>query len=813
MSPRQFISCLLSLLLTLTAHAQRPGAPSGAGNGVIGIVVDADSNEPLEYATVALLNAMDSALITGLVTNASGEFRLRAKQGDYWVKIDFIGYQTKWIENVSISQGMPVQLGIIELQVDANLLEEVKVIGERSTVTFELDKKVFTVGKDIAHTGNDATEVLDNIPSVSVDIEGNISLRGSSGVRILIDGKESGISPLTRLRSIPAGSVEKVEVITNPSARYDAEGMTGIINVILKKDEQKGFNASLNASTGVPASQGTSVNLNFRRDRVNWFGNIGGYYRKRPGSGDLYSNRYASSLPITTLDRNFDRGGLSGNVRAGLDYFITDKAQLTGSFNFGLGDENNNSELDYRFYDAAENLVSASFREEDEEENERQQAYELNFNKQYASRKHTLKATVQWEEDSEDENSDLLTRDYNLPELSLDNATAFSERSRNDEGQDELLLQTDFVKPFGENGKIELGGKGTFRNIVNDYLVEEFVNSNWQPLDDLSNVFEYDENITALYAQYGNKIGKLGYQMGVRSENTDIVTLLRATDEENERSYFRLFPSAFLSYEVGENNALQLSYSYRMRRPRFWHLNPFFTYSDSQNRFSGNPNLDPEFTHAVEFGLLQQFKSITLNSSVYYRNTIDVIQRISTLIDTDITLTQPVNLGKQNSYGAEFIFTGDISNNLRADLSANFYSFNTKGNESNNDLDAEGFSWMSRLSTRYRINSEFDTQLRAFYRAPSNTTQGRREGILSADFSASKDVLKGKGTVTLSIRDLFNSRKRVFEQDTPEFFRSGEFQWRSRLARLGFNYRINQKKQRQRENRNGGVEGESGGEY
>ncbi len=814
------VSLVVSLATTLYSQQRgnRPGGGPGGQPGFTGVggsVIDGDTETPLEYATVALLNPVDSSVVNGSVTNDKGRFRVEAGSGEYLLKVDYIAYRTVFVNNITVANSKPTMMGRIALYPDANLLEGVEVIGEKSTISFELDKKVFTVGQDLANTGSDATEVLDNIPSVAVDVEGNVSLRGSSGVRILIDGKESGISPMTRLRSLPAGSVEKVEIITNPSAKYDAEGMTGIINVIIRKEEQKGFNAALNANTGIPDNYGASVNLNFRKKHINWFANLGGNYRGRPGSGNLYSNRYgAADNPISILDRQFNRGGLSGNVKAGLDYYISPKTQLTGSFEFGLGDDNNDSELFYKYYNTGEELTDAKLREEDESERERQQSYELNFDKQFTdNRQHKLRATIKWEEDSENENSDLLTRFYQLPQFELDNSTSFMERSRNEEGQNELLLQADFTKPFSENGKLEIGGKATFRDIKNDYLVEEFAGNQWQVLDQLSNIFDYNEDISALYAQYGNKTGKLGYQFGLRGENTSLTTLLETTNEKNARDYFKIFPSAFLSFDLGQSNALQLSYSYRTRRPRFWDLNPFFTYSDSENRFSGNPNLDPEYTNSFEFGHLKEFERLTLNTSLYYRHTEDVIQRISKLITTDVTLTQPVNLGKQNSYGAEIIFSGDITNKLRSDLSANFYSFKTLGNTDNEDLDAEGFSWQSRLNTRYKITNDFDAQLRANYRAPRNSAQGRRKGMLSTDLSASKDAFKGKGTFTLSIRDIFNTRKRRFEQETDDFLRYGEFQWRGRSATVGFNYRINQKKQRQRQGGPGDFDGEGGGEY
>jgi outer membrane receptor protein involved in Fe transport len=371
------------------------------------------------------------------------------------------------------------------------------------------------------------------------------------------------------------------------------------------------------------------------------------------------------------------------------------------------------------------------------------------------------------------------------------------------------------VQPLGNNRKIELGTRNSIRRIGNDYLVEEFGNGMWNRLGELSNNFNYEENIYAVYAIYADKLDKWSYQIGVRGEQSHVLTQLLETQEDNDRSYLNLFPSGHLNYEINKGNALQWSYSRRISRPRFWYLNPFFTFSNNRNIWGGNPNLDPEFTDSYEMGYLRYWDKATLGSSLYYRHTTGVIERIARIAEDGITTrTQPENLSTQNSYGLEFTGSVDINKWWRLDGSLNLFSQKTKGQVDDIILEAQAFSFQNRLSSKIKFWKDAEFQTRLWYRAPETRPQGKRKSMYSLDLGFSKDIMKKKATLTLSVQDLLNTRKYRSETFADGFYSDSEYQRRAGQTTLSFNYRINQKKQRQRGDRGeGGEGGDFGGEF
>jgi len=792
---------LLSLLFLLVVPLLGILAQQGPPSGIFGKVIDATSETPLPYATVALLNASDSTLIAGTVTDEDGRFSIDAAAGTYILKVDFISHQNTFRNLEAYSGGEPFRVGTIALQEDAAQLEAVEVVGEKSELEFSLDKKIYTVGKDITAVGSNAIEVLDNVPSVTTDIDGNVSLRGSGGVQILINGKPSGLTGLgttNALRNLPSGNIERVEVITNPSARYDAEGQVGIINIVLKKQRESGFNASIDLNGGLPGSYGAAANLNYRTNKVNLFSTLGGRFRRGPGGGFVFYDYFTpvNGVESSRNDRDHERGGLGLNTRLGLEYFITEKNSLTGSFNFGKGDENNDASVLYTDFDASNNILAEILRTDDESEQEEDLSYSINFTRDIDKKKgKKLNFDMRYATTGEQELSDLLeTR------LSGTNSEAAPrQRSTNDENQDEYLFQFDWVNPFSKTKKFELGSRATFRTIDNDFLVEQINTGGiFEPLENLSNDFKYDENIAATYAQYADEKGKISYQLGLRGEYTDVTTLLIQSDERNQRDYFNLFPSAFLTYKLPNENAFQLSYSRRLRRPRFFDLNPFLTFSDSRRRFAGNPNLDPEFTNSMELGYLKEWEKTVFNASVYYRHTDDVIQRITQRIDSITFVSKPENLNQRDAGGLELIGSSDLTKWLRVDGNFNLFYYQEDGQNLGETFTSEDVSWFTRFNSRFKIANRVNGQLSVNHRAGRQTTQGNQNSVTSANVGLSSEILKKQGTVSLNVRDLFNSRKRVYEQFGDDFFSNGEFQWRARTTTLSFNYRINQQNRQRR---------------
>ena len=796
----------------------QPNSVDPAPKGKIkGQIVDQMAQSPLEFATISVMNKVDSSIVTGGISDMGGQFEVDVPFGQYFLKVEFIAYAPKEISEVNITKNTPtVDLGKIELSTDAQVLNTVEVRAEKSQLEMSFDKKVFNVGKDLATTSGTAEQVLDNIPSVTVDVEGTVSLRGSQGVRILVNGKPSGLVGLrgaNGLKSIPSNLIDKVEIITNPSARYEAEGMTGIINIILKKDRRKGLNGSIDVSGGLPENYGGAINLNFRKNKLNFFTNIGANYRASPGFRNYYQEFTEDGIK-TIVDQTGDRNrrDFSQSFRFGADYYFNERNILTTSFLYRASKGDHTSSNIYNNYLGTfepSNLTSIRVRQEVQDEDEPNLEYALNYRRTYEQKGKELKATIQYQDSKEDAFSDFVESFSSAEFTPL--REDLLQRASNDEGEASVLAQLDFIQPIGKDGKFEIGYRGSFRRIQNDYLVEEFNDFAWEADPGLSNNFNYDEDIHAAYLSVANKLGKFSYQVGLRAEHSEVLTELLQTNEINDRSYTNLFPSAFLGYEFKGENSIQISYSRRLRRPRFWDLNPFFTFSDSRNIFRGNPNLDPEFTHSFELSHIKYFDKTTITSSVYYRHSTGVITRILSLIEDDgelITVRQPENLSVEDSYGLEFILSSDITKWWRMNADVNFFRSIIDGSNIDQSFSAETYSLSGRINSRVTIQKTIDVQVSASYRAPRNTPQGKRLSSGSIDLGASKDIIGNKGTLTLSVRDLFNMRRYRFENFGDTFLSFGDSQWRARQTRLTFNYRINQ--QKKRGGRRGGFGGGEG---
>ncbi len=826
---KHIFTILLFIGIIQSTNAQRP--PGGGGRGgwdpsqmpdieIKGQVLDEATQEGLEFATIAIYSKKDSSVTGGAITDMEGKFVVKTKPGKLYAVVEFLGYEKQVVDPIPIdrekmkSGDRSVDLGTIVLNASGVLMEEVEIRAEKSETQFSLDKKVFNVGKDLANKGGTAEEILDNVPSVTVDVEGNVSLRGREGVRILIDGKPSGLTTgeTSSLRQIPANMIDKVEVITNPSARYEAEGMAGIINVVLKKDKRSGFNGSFDVTGGLPAVAGLGANLNYRKGKINWFANYGLNYQRGPGGGSLFrETQLGDAIQYLDQNRDMERGGLNNTFRFGMDYYFKEKESLTGAFQYRFSDEDNFATMTYKDYlGTPSNLIQSSIRTDDEIEEESALQYSLNYRKEFSNREHTLNASIQYEDELETEGSTLIE---DVTDVKTNSVSQINQRSNNSEGTKTWLFQVDYVKPLGKKDhKYELGARTTLREVSNDYLVEEQnAEGEWFNLEGLSNDFLYDEKIYAAYGQYGNRFGKFSFQVGLRAEYTDIKTELLQTNEENYIDTLNFFPSVFLNYEFKEGNSLQTSYSRRVRRPGFWELNPFFTFSDRRNFFSGNPNLKPEFTDSYEINYLRFWDKATFSGGIYYRHTKGVIQRLKTfrvdtlyvpeveqlLIDTIIVtgVTQPENLTTADDFGFDFNISYSGIKWLRLDWNLNMFRSITDGTNFDSSFEADTYTWTSRLTSRITFWKDANLQIRGNYRAPRETTQGKRKSILSVDLGVSKDFLPSKNlTATISVRDLFNSRKRRYEVFGPNFYEEGDFQWRARMASLTLSYRVNQKK-------------------
>ena len=766
---------------------------------VNGRVVDSQSNEPLSFSSVRIFKTSDSSLVDGNITNDQGRFSLTVPFGQYYANIEFIGYDALNTPFFVISDENPkVELGDIKINSSSQSLDEVVVQAERSSMELTLDKRVFNVGKDLANAGGSAAQILVNIPSVTVDPDGTIKLRGSNNVRILIDGKPSGLVSFkggAGLASLQASMVERVEIITNPSARYEAEGMAGIINIILKKENRQGFNGSVQLISGVPANYGAALNLNYRHRKINFFVNYALTYDKTPYRGDLYQEVFEENGTTKILDQSNSGHviGFNNNVRGGLDFYFSEKSILTASYMLSRADGQRLTENIYNDYlNSLSNPVGRIVRNQDEQETEPLSETVITWKRQFEQKGHELNATFRYLDHWE--NSDQwFTQNGVLANGQIDQPNTFVQHSVNDEFEKQFLYQLDYVKPFAKDGKVELGARSSLRNMKNDYVVNDLDEAgNETPIAWLDNVFLYKENISAVYGILGNKSRRFSYQAGLRGEWTDVSTTLEKTNEVNPRNYFNFFPSAHITYDVGNENSVQLSYSRRIRRPVYNDLSPFMTVSDSRNFFSGNPDLNPEYSDVYEIGHLKNFEKGSITSSIYYRNTTDNIDRIREVDANGFSRTLPQNLNGEQAYGVEFTTNYSPYKWWKMDVNFNLFHANIDGSNISEQYVAETNSWFARYTTRFLLPKSLDIQLRANYDAAQKTAQGSRKAIYFFDFALKKDVLKRKGTVNFAILDILNSRWMRTVNFGETFYTESNRQFRRRQFNLTLSYRINQ---------------------
>jgi len=811
--------------------------PAGPGK-IKGKVVDVQTSTPLEFATISVYTT-DSVLVTGGITSADGSFSIEVHPGNYYVSVQFISYNQKTFDNIRITpREREFDLGMLSLEPARENLEEVQVIAEKSEMVINLDKKVFNVGKDLSNTGQSALDILDNIPSVTVDLDGNVSLRGSENLQILIDGKPSGLvsgGNTQALRSLQGSMIERIEVITNPSARYEAEGMAGIINVVLRKDQQKGVNGSFEVTAGYPHNYAIGANVNFRREKINYFLNYSLRYGERPGGGYSWQRfNLTDTSDITIRDQDRTRTGLSNRIRAGADYFLSPTSTLTGAVLFSNDKQVNTANLTYEDYlhdmsnplslreiPAADQHAFTTLREDIESEDEIDLEFSLNYEKKFTGKDHKFNALVQYILDDETEESDISESVQNYLEPGALITNSPEQRVFNAEKESNLLIKADYTRPIGNKGMFEAGYRSALRNIYNPYyVIVQNETDQWDTLPEYSNNFEYIENIHGIYVQAGNNYGDFSVQLGLRGELSDVRTYLHETNEENERLYFDLFPSVHTSYQFNSIHSAQISYSRRIHRPRFWHLNPFFSYTDPRNYRAGNPNLEPEYINSFELGYLFKREKVDFYTGIYYRYTRNVEQRINEVTEYNgntVTVVIPQNLDDSHSYGFEanasvnpvkwWTLSGDV----------NFYRYKMQGTYEDQYYSSDDFSWNTRFNSKFRLPAGTNMQFIFFYRAPKEGIQGTRENFYMLNAAISKDVLKGNGTLTFNVRDVLDSmrfRYTLGDDDDDELYSYNEWRHRSRIYTLTFVYRLNQKKRmgRNGNQRNGNGDSDFGGE-
>lgn len=770
-----------------------------------GIVVEKVSKQPLEYATISLFNPSTLKVDGGGMTNSKGEFEITLNAGTYDLSIEFISFKTSVYKNQNYTENK--NLGTLSLEEDFTQLNQVEVRAEKSTVEIKLDKKVYNVGQDLVVKGGTVSDVLDNIPSVTVDVEGNVALRGNDNVRILIDGKPTNAINISEaLRLIPADAIDKVEVITNPSARYDAEGGGGILNIILKKGKNQGINGTILASVGTPENSGLSGNFNVKSELANFFTTLG--YNKRNGPGNTMINQQNFDNNNTLISyieerRTNQRLSEGFNSIVGMELFLDKTSSWTNSISIRKNSGGNPENVFYNEYlPSGDYFKSGRFN--DIKRNTKNVEFNTNYIKNFNNQGHKLTIDGSFSVSTDFENSSILGTDI-IPVY----AVITNEITKNTQKQSRNLIQADYVYPFGKS-QFEAGFRGNYSSLFSDFNVQEDLTGNGTFTTNpfVTGILDYQENVTAAYSQFGSKYKKISYLLGFRMEDSHIVIDQISNGISNTKRYVNYFPSVFLNYTLKEGTNITLSYSKRINRPRDRFINPFSSYSSNINLFFGNPDLDPALSDVYEIGILKKWKQITLNSSVYVNNTTNSFQivrkeRGDFINGIPVIINTPFNLSTDTKLGFEFTLNYTPYKWWRLNSNFNFFQNKTDGRYTytrttgevvNIDFNNSASSWFTRLTSKINLPYKIDWQTNFTYNGEQRTAQGRSLGIASANIGFSKDILKEKGTIAFNVNDVFNSRKRINDLVLPNVNSYSEMQWHQRQVTLSFTYRFNKLK-------------------
>ncbi len=746
---------------------------------VKGLLLEKSNQNPIELASIAILDSETNAIIQETTSNTKGHFEVKVKPGKYHLHINFFDFEPVVFNQLQIIEDKNIGKIFLTLK-ETKVLDEVKVITEKSSIETRLDKKIFNVGKDLITKGGSANDILNNVPSVSVNTIGTVSLRGNSSVRILINGKPSVMTQNNGLEQIPAESIERVEVITNPSAQYDAQGTSGIINIILKKNKVNGFGSSITATTGVPNNNSVGVNMNYKKEKFNLFTDIRYGRISILGNDKLFRTNYENNQASSYIDQKTNRKRHVNrfNLYFGSDYYINQNNTLTASYYYRRN--TNKSEVDYLFsyLDANKNETQVITANENYKEPQISNQIELNYVKTFAKKGKKITANIQYDFWNDDEN-EWITEKTQSPTPSFKTL-----KSRDIESSKDVVFQSDMSFPLNEKSKIDIGLKGEIRRINSDYIVWE----NAIQIDSLTNLLHYDERIFGIYSQYSNGYKKFQYQLGLRAEHFNTGSSDLKNEFRTNKNYTKLFPTIHLTYEIKNNINLQLSYSKRIDRPSFYQLNPFGGIADRRNIRIGNPDLNPMYTDSFELGTLFKWEKFTLNPSVYYQYTNNLFDITVTRNANDYLVEKSINLGTENRYGLEFNTTYTPYKWWFLSSDFNFFNFDQKGLFTVSDQ-----SWFSRLNSRIKV-SNWSIQNNFNIIGAKKTGQISSQNQLWADMAIGKEFWKEKASLTLKVDNIFDSRiDRNYIRGT-NYTIDSERRFSGTRASLTFTYKLNRKK-------------------
>ncbi len=776
MKLKLILICFIGTLFSMQAQTSvKPSILEKSGI-ITGKIIDKKTNEPLPYVNIVIKESNN--VITGDITSDKGTFIIKnLALKNYIVEIQFMGYKTITKAISLTSEEKSADLNTIAIEEDAIQLKGVEIIAERSTIEQKIDRKVINVGKDLTTAGATASDIMSNIPSVNVDQDGKISLRGNENVRVLVDGRPSNIEASQLLKQIPSASIKKIELITNPSAKYNPEGMSGIINIVLHKNANNGFNASVN--TGVTFAQtpkiSNALNMNYRTGKVNFFSTYGNNFGIRFNEG-IISRLDDNSNQIFDIEND----NKSHLLKFGMDYFINDKNTLSGYTNQNIFKSDGIIDINVINPNASQNILLNSNYLNDNTDGTYNLAYKHLTNKDGE----TLDLEVNHSVFSEDQTGRFLTTytNPNVPNNSYNDS--LGEKRKN------TIVNLDYINPLDEKTNLELGAESRVLRTKNEYTTNNasLINSN----------YTYDLDIYSAYATFGQKFKKVGYQLGARLESYHVKAMLNGAVAYKD-DYFTVYPSASMTYSPSEKNQLQISFSRRVDRPGIDQTKPIREFSSPRLTSIGNPELDPQFTNSIEFNYTKTLAKGSLTTGLFVRSIQNEINRIiyPDPQNQDQQILSFDNFDNNTAYGFEVSMNYKINSWWDIQPAIDYSNINQKGLVSVMNTTTNSFDLVTKEVAAAAFNARFNSNFKAtknlrfllfgFYRSGVDGVQFNNKEMYKIDTGGRYSFLKDKATLSIRFNDVFNTMKAGFNGENP-YPQRGQFRWESQSVFVGFNY-------------------------
>ncbi|OFX72379.1 MAG: hypothetical protein A2X12_05020, partial [Bacteroidetes bacterium GWE2_29_8] len=768
--------------------------------GIInGKIIDVSNNQAVEFANVVLLKE-DSSLVTGVMSTQDGSFAFNnVNNGKYIVKIIFIGYTTKFVNNISINNSKrKINLGIINFQPSVLNLKEVVVTGEKDLVINKIDRKVINVDNDLKNSGGTVTDILQNIPSISAEQDGTIKLRGNKNVIVLIDGKPTGMSSADGadiIGQLPASTIDRIEIITNPSAKFDPDGTSGMINIIMKKDENKGLNGSINLNVGTNDKYNLSLSLNKNYKRTNYYLSFDNRFNNRNSNESINSipNDNILNQSIYQTSNSYNNGGMY-NINTGIDFRIN-KNDILG-INIKIRDfqRNQTEKFNYK-YMLSDSILRYMKRTSDEYRHFQSNQYLLSYKKVFKKDEKEILTEASLSDNHHKRNQD-------IEQLNFNNNNEFenesNQRTRIDNKNKAIFLQSNFFNKINDDAQFELGFKTSLSNMDmsnNMYTADELLN-NW--VHSMSYSYTYQENINSIYSTYSNKLLSFSYQAGLRLESFDSKAEFIDSKEKININYYNYYPSLHISKELNSKYEYLLSYSKRVNRPGPRQMNPYIDYSDSANIMQGNPNLKPEYINSIETGIIRRLKEGSLMLNLFYKQSDNVISRVIYKNENGINYLTYQNIAKNINYGTELSFSKNFSKIFKLSSSISYYkNIFEEPDISNLPVNLNENSWSYRLSPTINLKKIVSLNISFIYNSPTVSGQSKYNESYYCDISLKRNIIKNKLDITLRATDIFNTKKDHYITNATSYQITTDKKHESQVVYLGISYKFNNFKEKQ----------------